>query len=65
MDQTRKYTVFVTRDGGQYTFRVTPVELQGAERTCTQLIGQKILAGLMRKCCMQYLDDIYVYSKNA
>jgi hypothetical protein len=33
-------------------------------KTCTQLDGQKVLAGLMRKCCIHYLDDICEYSKN-
>jgi hypothetical protein len=32
----KKYTAFVTSDGGQYAFKVTPFGLQGAGRTCTQ-----------------------------
>jgi hypothetical protein len=60
----KKYTAFVTPDGGQYAFKVTPFKLQGAGRTCTQLVGQEDLAGLMRKCCMHYHDDICVYAKN-
>jgi hypothetical protein len=54
----------VTPDGGQYAFKVTPFGLQGAGRTCTQLVGQEVLAGLMRECCMHYLDDICVYSRS-
>jgi hypothetical protein len=63
-DRAKKYTAFVTPDGGQYAFKLTPFRLQGAGRMCTQLVGQKVLASLMRKCCMHYLDDICVYSKN-
>jgi hypothetical protein len=63
-DQAKKYTVFVTPDGGQYAFKVTPFGLQGVGKTCTQLVGQEVLACLMRKCCMHYLDAICVYSKN-
>jgi hypothetical protein len=63
-DRAKKYRAFVTPDGGQYAFRVTPFGLQEAGRTCTQLVGQEVLDDLMRKCCMHYLDDICVYSKN-
>jgi hypothetical protein len=42
---------------------MTPFGLQGAGRTCTQLVGQMILADLMRKCYVPYLNDICVYSK--
>jgi hypothetical protein len=62
--RAKKYTAFVTPDGGQYAFTVTPLGLQGAGRTCTQLVRQKVLAGLMRECCMHNLDDICVYSKS-
>jgi hypothetical protein len=31
---------------------------------CTQFVGQAALAGLIRKCCMHYLDDICMYTKN-
>jgi hypothetical protein len=62
-DRAKKYTAFVTPDGGQYAFKVTLFGLQKAGRTCTQLVGREVLAGLMKKCCMLYLDDICVYSK--
>jgi hypothetical protein len=63
-ERVKKYTAFVTPDGGQYAFKVTPLGLQGVGRTCTQLVGQEVLAGLMRECCIHYLDDICVYSRS-
>jgi hypothetical protein len=63
-ERAKRYTAFVTPDGGQYAFRVTPFGLKGAGRTCTQLIGQEVLTGLMRECCMHYLDDVCVYSRS-
>jgi hypothetical protein len=63
-ERAKRYTAFVTPDCGQYAFRVTPFGLKGAGRTCTQLIGQEMLAGLMRECCMHYLDDVCFYSRS-
>jgi hypothetical protein len=47
-ERAKKYTGFVTPAGRQYAFKVTPFGLQVAGRTCTQLVGQEVLAGLMR-----------------
>jgi hypothetical protein len=60
-NRAKKYTAFVTPDDGQYAFKVAPFGLPGVGRTCTQFVGQEIL---VRKCCMHYHDDIFVYSKN-
>jgi hypothetical protein len=35
-----------------------------AGKKCTQLIGQDVLAGLMRECYMHYLDDVCIYSRS-
>jgi hypothetical protein len=60
-ERAKKYTTFVNPGGGQFAFKVTPFGLQGAGITCTQLVGQDVLAGLIRECCMHYLNDICVY----
>jgi hypothetical protein len=63
-ERAKKYTVFMTPDVRQYAFKVTSFGLQGAGKTCTQHVGQEVLAGLMRECCMHYLNDICVYSRS-
>jgi hypothetical protein len=52
-ERAKRYTAFVTPDGGQYAFRVTSFGLKGAGRTCNQ-----------RVCCMYYLDDVCIYSRS-
>jgi hypothetical protein len=61
----RKYTAFVNPDGGQYAFKESPFRFQRASRTCTQFVGQEVLAGLMREYCMRYLDNVCVYSRSS
>jgi hypothetical protein len=48
-ERAKRYTAFVTPGGGQYAFRVTPFGLKGAGRTCTQLIGQEVLADFQQR----------------
>ena len=60
-EEAKKYTAFSAPDGGRYQFRVMCFGLKNAPSTLQQLM-QDVLTGLLRECCLVYLDDIIVYS---
>lgn len=59
-ERAKPYTVFVTPDGGQYVFTVAAFGLENAGRKCSHFVSQEVLAGLQRKFCINFRDDICV-----
>lgn len=62
-ESSKHLTAFCTPDGAQYEFNVLPFGLKNEPATCQKLI-QHVLAGLVGKSCMAYLDDVIIYSDN-
>ena len=56
--RSREKTVFVTHSG-LFEFSVMPFGLKNAPATFQRLM-ETVLAGLIRKSCLDYLDDIIV-----
>ena len=54
-------TAFNT-DDGHYQWKVMPFGLKGAPSTFQRII-RSVLGDLSYKCCINYLDDIIIYSK--
>ena len=54
-------TAFLTHKG-QYEYRVLPFGLTNAPATFQALMN-RVLAPLLGKCCLVYMDDILVFSK--
>ena len=55
-------TAFVTSEG-TYEFNVLPFGLSGAPSTFSRLMS-RVLEGLIWNCCLVYLDDIIVFSRD-
>lgn len=62
-ESSKRLTAFSVPDGGRYQFRVMPFGLMNAPSTFQRLM-QDVLTGLLRQCCLVYLDDIVVYSRS-
>lgn len=61
--RARELTAFTTSNGGQYVFNGTPFGLVNAGRTCSHFINQEVLAGLVHVTCLNYQDDIVIFSR--
>ena len=61
---SRNYTAFAAPDGGTYRFKVMPFGLKTATNTFQTLMAQIVLQGLLNECCLVYLDDVIIFSKN-
>jgi hypothetical protein len=60
--EDREKTAFVTNEG-QFQWKRMPFGLCNAPGTFQRLMDM-VLAGLKYQCCLVYLDDVIVYSKN-
>lgn len=61
MPEARKYTAFLSPDGGQYQFRVMPFGLKNALGTFQNPM-RHVMAGYWGDSSIAYLDDIIIYS---
>ena len=59
---SQEKTAFNTHSG-HYEFCVMPFGLCNGLATFQRLM-ESVLVGLLRKCCMVYLDDVLIFGKN-
>jgi hypothetical protein len=59
----RKYTAFSTPHRGAFQFKRLPMGISGAAYSFQRCI-EKVLSGLLYKCCIAFQDDIVIYSSD-
>ena len=63
MDKASQEKTAFNTHSGHYEFCVMPFGLCNGPATFQRLM-ESVLVGLLRKCCMVYLDDVLIIDKN-